>query len=80
MPADHPRAALRRLRHPALAAVAAQLSQAVRAADRRETLFQASAARASGPGFAAPLVLTGADFRFIVTEQLAAAGIDPGAC
>ncbi|PJE33843.1 mannose-1-phosphate guanylyltransferase/mannose-6-phosphate isomerase, partial [Pseudooceanicola lipolyticus] len=43
------------------------------------TLFQASAARLSGPGFAAPLVLTGSDFRFIVTEQLAAAGIDPGA-
>jgi mannose-1-phosphate guanylyltransferase/mannose-1-phosphate guanylyltransferase/mannose-6-phosphate isomerase len=44
-----------------------------------QTLFQASAARLSGPGYAAPLVLTGADFRFIVTEQLAAAGIDPGA-
>lgn len=43
------------------------------------TLFQASAARLSGPGFAAPLVLTGSDFRFIVTEQLAAAGIDPDA-
>jgi len=44
-----------------------------------ETLFQASARRLSGPGHAAPLVLTGSDFRFIVTEQLAAAGIDPGA-
>lgn len=44
-----------------------------------ETLFQASARRLSGPGFTPPLVLTGADFRFIVTEQLAAAGIDPGA-
>ena len=44
-----------------------------------ETLFQASARRLSGPGFAAPLVLTGSDFRFIVTEQLASAGIDPGA-
>ena len=43
------------------------------------TLFQASAERLSGPGFAAPLVLTGSDFRFIVTEQLASAGIDPGA-
>ena len=43
------------------------------------TLFQASAKRLSGAGFAAPLVLTNADFRFIVTEQLAAAGIDPGA-
>jgi len=44
-----------------------------------KTLFQASAERLSGEGFAAPLVLTNSDFRFIVTEQLAEAGIDPGA-
>ncbi|OED45833.1 mannose-1-phosphate guanylyltransferase/mannose-6-phosphate isomerase [Leisingera sp. S232] len=44
-----------------------------------ETLFQASARRLSGDGFASPLVLTNSDFRFIVTEQLAGAGIDPGA-
>jgi mannose-1-phosphate guanylyltransferase/mannose-6-phosphate isomerase len=44
-----------------------------------ETLFQASARRLSGPAFAAPLVLTNSDFRFIVTEQLGAIGIDPGA-
>ena len=44
-----------------------------------ESLFQASARRLSGEGFGAPLVVTGSDFRFIVTEQLAAAGIDPGA-
>ncbi len=44
-----------------------------------ETLFQASATRLSGPGFAAPTVITGSDFRFIVTEQLAAMGIDPAA-
>ena len=43
------------------------------------TLFQASALRVSGPGFDAPVILTNADFRFIVTEQLAGAGIDPGA-
>ena len=43
------------------------------------TLFQASAERLSGESFAAPLVLTNSDFRFIVTEQLAEAGIDPGA-
>ena len=43
------------------------------------TLFQASAARLSGAGFAAPMVLTNSDFRFIVTEQLAEAGIDPAA-
>ncbi|CUH82350.1 mannose-1-phosphate guanylyltransferase/mannose-6-phosphate isomerase [Tropicibacter naphthalenivorans] len=48
-----------------------------------ETLFQASARRLSGQtealSFAAPLVLTNSDFRFIVTEQLQAVGIDPGA-
>ena len=43
------------------------------------TLFQQGAARLSGPGFAPPVVLTGAAFRFIVTEQLTSAGIDPGA-
>lgn len=40
-----------------------------------ESLFQASARRLSGPGFAAPMVITSADYRFVVTEQLAAAGI-----
>lgn len=44
-----------------------------------ESLFQASAKRLSGAGYTAPMVLTGSDFRFIVTEQLAGAGIDPGA-
>lgn len=36
-----------------------------------ESLFQASARRLSGPGFAPPVVITGADYRFIATEQLA---------
>lgn len=49
----------------------------------RETLFQASAKRLTGQGngitFTAPMVLTNSDFRFIVTEQLQAVGIDPGA-
>lgn len=44
-----------------------------------ESLFQASARRLSGADYAAPTVVTNSDFRFIVTEQLAAAGIDPGA-
>lgn len=52
-----------------------------------ESLFQASARRMAGRGlgpegdlhFAAPVVLTNADFRFIVTEQLAQAGVEPGA-
>ena len=48
-----------------------------------ETLFQASARRLSGAAdglkFAAPMVLTNSDFRFIVAEQLQAVGIDPGA-
>jgi len=42
-----------------------------------ESLFQASARRLSGPGFAAPMVITGSDFRFIVVEQLAGSQIDP---
>ena len=44
-----------------------------------ESLFQASARRLSGPAFGAPVIVTNSDFRFIVTEQLAGAGIDPGA-
>ncbi|EAR50277.1 mannose-6-phosphate isomerase [Oceanicola granulosus HTCC2516] len=36
-----------------------------------ESLFQASARRLSGEGFAAPVILTAEPFRFIVTEQLA---------
>ena len=43
-----------------------------------ESLFQASARRLTGPGFAAPVVVTAADFRFIVTQQLQQMGIDPG--
>ncbi len=43
------------------------------------SLFAASASRLAGPEFAPPVVVTGSDFRFIVTEQLLAAGIDPGA-
>ncbi|NUH65496.1 mannose-1-phosphate guanylyltransferase/mannose-6-phosphate isomerase [Sulfitobacter sp. S0837] len=42
-----------------------------------KSLFQASAERLSGEGFAAPMVLTGSDFRFVVTEQLAAVEIAP---
>ena len=45
----------------------------------QESLFQASARRLSGEGFSAPLVVTNSEFRFIVTEQLGQAGIDPGA-
>lgn len=44
-----------------------------------ESLLQAVARRLSGPDVMAPLVVTNSDFRFIVTEQLAEAGIDPGA-
>ncbi|WP_370240664.1 mannose-1-phosphate guanylyltransferase, partial [Pararhodobacter marinus] len=43
------------------------------------SLFQTSAQRLSGQGFAAPVVVTGGDFRFIVTEQLSQVGIEPGA-
>ena len=43
------------------------------------TLFQEAAARVTGPGFAPPVVISAAQYRFIVTEQLMAAGVDPGA-
>jgi mannose-1-phosphate guanylyltransferase/mannose-6-phosphate isomerase len=36
-----------------------------------ESLFQASARRLSGDGYAAPTIITGSDYRFVVTEQLA---------
>ena len=36
-----------------------------------ESLFQASARRLSGAGYAAPAIITGSDYRFVVTEQLA---------
>jgi len=43
------------------------------------TLFQQAALRFSEQGFAPPVVVTNTDFRFIVTEQLAALGIEPAA-
>lgn len=43
------------------------------------SLFQQSSQRLSGAGFAAPLVVTNSDFRFIVTQQLGDAGLDPSA-
>jgi mannose-1-phosphate guanylyltransferase/mannose-6-phosphate isomerase len=42
-----------------------------------ESLFQASAQRLTGDGFAAPMIVTGSDFRFIVKEQLTAVGLVP---
>ncbi len=44
-----------------------------------ESLFQATLRRVAGAGFAAPVVLTGDDFRFIVSEQLAGADCTPEA-
>ena len=41
------------------------------------SLYQASARRLYGTGFAAPAIVTAADFRFIVIEQLATLGIAP---
>ena len=40
-----------------------------------ETLFQSTAKRLSGEGFAAPTIITGNDFRFITAEQLDDAGV-----
>jgi mannose-1-phosphate guanylyltransferase/mannose-6-phosphate isomerase len=42
-----------------------------------ESLFQSSARRLLGKSFAAPTVVTGSDFRFMVAEQLAAIDIEP---
>ena len=42
-----------------------------------ESLFQASARRFAAAGFAAPVIITGNDFRFIVTEQLEECGVAP---
>lgn len=44
-----------------------------------ESLFQASARRLSGARYGAPLVMTNADFRFIVAEQMDQIGITPAA-
>ena len=43
------------------------------------TLFQQAALRFSDSGFYPPVIVTGGDFRFIVTEQLSEVGVDPGA-
>jgi len=43
------------------------------------SLFQQTVRRLSGEGFASPIIITAADFRFIVTEQLSAIGITPQA-
>ena len=43
----------------------------------RKASIQASAQRLSGPGFVAPTIVTAADFRFIVIEQLTALEIIP---
>ncbi len=42
-----------------------------------ESLFQLSALRLSGAGFAAPSIVTDSDFRFMVLDQLAAVDIAP---
>ncbi|APE45033.1 mannose-1-phosphate guanylyltransferase/mannose-6-phosphate isomerase [Sulfitobacter alexandrii] len=43
------------------------------------SLYQQSSTRLSGPGYGAPMIVTNSDFRFIATQQLAEAGLDPGA-
>lgn len=44
-----------------------------------QTLFQGATQLAAGAGFAAPVIVTGEAFRFIVKEQLEAAGQDAAA-
>ncbi len=43
------------------------------------SLFQQTAQRFAGAGYAAPVIVTNAEFRFIVTQQLQEVGIDPAA-
>lgn len=43
----------------------------------QDSLFQSAARRLSGEEFAAPIIVTGNDFRFIVTEQLASVELEP---
>jgi mannose-1-phosphate guanylyltransferase / mannose-6-phosphate isomerase len=43
-----------------------------------QSLFQASVARLPEPDFAPPIIVTAAEFRFIVTEQLGQIGRAPG--
>lgn len=40
-----------------------------------ESLFQATLRRLSGEGFAAPVILTNSDFRFLASDQVAATGL-----
>ncbi len=44
-----------------------------------QSLFQTSAARLTGEGFEAPMIVTGSDFRFLALEQLAAIEVAPAA-
>jgi mannose-1-phosphate guanylyltransferase/mannose-6-phosphate isomerase len=44
-----------------------------------ESLFQASIRRVSGEGFTRPVIVTGTDYRFIVTQQIAEIGSDAAA-
>lgn len=43
------------------------------------TLFQTALERAHGAQFAAPIIVTASDYRFVATEQAMSIGIDPGA-
>ena len=43
-----------------------------------ETLLQGTVGRIRGRGFADPLMMTHSDFRFVVAEQLAEIGVNPG--
>ena len=41
-----------------------------------ESLFQSSVRRVSGEGYAEPIIITGSDYRFVVSEQLSDIGIE----
>lgn len=65
--------------HTVVAGITQEPSQQFAPLVGEESLFQASARRLSGARYGAPVVMTNADFRFIVAEQLDQIGIDPAA-
>ena len=67
---------VRRLRHPALAGVARSFPKQLWPLTTDRTLLQETALRAhDGARFAAPIVVCNQDHRFLIAEQLRAAGI-----
>ena len=72
---NHPGHPLRRLRHAPVAGLARKLPQAALAADVRPHPDAGDRAARPRPGFAPPIVVCNQEHRFLIAEQLRAAGI-----